>query len=125
MRNRAECLKGGMPFYRYFGNRALTFFENVWFGQNFGEWHSGMRAYSKEVLSTLPLDSYPDTHAFASDILMDCVMYGFRIGEVPMPVRYDHQSSSVPVLGLFAYTFRTVWAAFKRWPWSVKDRKSS
>src|SRR5207302_403663 len=68
IRSRAESLAGGMPAYRYFGNRALTMFENIWFGVTFGEWHSGMRAYRKIVLETLPLESYPDTHAFASDI---------------------------------------------------------
>jgi hypothetical protein len=92
-------------------------FENIWFGVTFGEWHSGMRAYRAVVLDTLPLESYPDTHAFASDILMDCVMYGFRVGEVPVPVRYEKQSSSVNLPGLFAYTARTVGAALKRPPW--------
>ncbi len=120
IRSRSESLAGGMPLYRYVGNRALTLFENVWFGMAFGEWHSGMRAYHRRVLEALPLESYPDTHAFASDILMDCVMYGFRIAEVPVTVRYDHQSSSVNVPGLFAYTARTVAAALKRPPWKKK-----
>ncbi|MGE0615281.1 MAG: glycosyltransferase family 2 protein [Bacteriovoracia bacterium] len=125
IRSRAESLAGGMPLYRYLGNRILTMFENVWFGVNFGEWHSGMRAYSRKVLQTLPLDTYPDTHAFASDIMMDCVMEGFRIGEVPMPVRYEDQSSSVNVPGLFGYALRTVWAAFKRPPWKKKRYHSA
>lgn len=117
IRSRDESLAGGMPLYRYLGNRTLTMFENMWFGVSFGEWHSGMRAYHSSVLSALPLESYPDTHAFASDILMDAVMYGFRIAEVPVPVRYEKQSSSVNVPGLFAYTARTVAAAVKRPPW--------
>lgn len=120
IRSRQESLAGGMPHYRYFGNRALTMFENIWFGVTFGEWHSGMRAYRRSVLETLPLESYPDTHAFASDILMDCVMYGFRIAEVPVPVRYEGQSSSVNVPGLFAYAARTVGAALSRPPWKKK-----
>ena len=120
IRSRSESLAGGMPMYRYLGNRALTLFENVWFGVTFGEWHSGMRAYGRVVLETLPLESYPDTHAFASDILMDCVMYGFRVAEVPVPVRYESQSSSVNVPGLFAYAARTVGAALKRPPWKKK-----
>lgn len=120
IRSRQESLAGGMPAYRYFGNRALTLFENLWFGVTFGEWHSGMRAYHRTVLETLPLESYPDTHAFASDILMDCVMYGFRVAEVPVPVRYESQSSSVNVPGLFAYAGRTVNAALKRPPWRKK-----
>jgi len=124
IRSRHESLAGGMPHYRYFGNRALTIFENLWFGVTFGEWHSGMRAYHGDVLDALPLESYPDSHAFASDILMDCVRYGFRVGEVPVPVRYEHQSSSVSVPGLFAYAARTVGAAFKRPPWKKVERRT-
>lgn len=120
IRSREECLAGGMPIHRYLGNRALTFFENTWFGMNFGEWHSGMRAYHRVVLETLPLESYPDTHAFASDILMDCVMEGFRVGEVPVPVRYELESSSVEGLRLVAYCLRTVGAALRRPPWRKK-----
>lgn len=120
IRSRDESLAGGMHTYRYFGNRALTLFENLWFGVTFGEWHSGMRAYHRSVLEALPLESYPDTHAFASDILMDCVMYGFRVAEIPVPVRYEEQSSSVNVPGLFAYAGRTVAAALKRPPWKKK-----
>jgi glycosyltransferase involved in cell wall biosynthesis len=120
IRSRDESLAGGMPLYRYLGNRALTLFENLWFGVTFGEWHSGMRAYRSVVLERLPLESYPDTHAFASDILMDCVMYGFRVAEVPVPVRYEKDSSSVNVPGLFAYGLRTIGAALKRPPWRKK-----
>lgn len=125
IRSRDESLAGGMPLYRYLGNRALTLFENMWFGVTFGEWHSGMRAYHRRVLEALPLETYPDTHAFASDILMDCVMFGFRVAEVPVPVRYEGQSSSVNVPGLFAYTARTVGAAFKRPPWKKKPYGSA
>lgn len=125
IRSRAESLAGGMPVYRYLGNRFLTFFENTWFGVSLGEWHSGMRAYSRRVLETLPLETYPNTHAFASDILMDCVMYGFRVAEVPVPVRYEAQSSSVNVPGLFAYAFRIIWSALKRPPWKKKKFQSS
>jgi glycosyltransferase involved in cell wall biosynthesis len=120
IRSRDESLAGGMPLYRYLGNRALTLFENLWFGVTFGEWHSGMKAYRRIVLETLPLESYPDTHAFASDILMDCVMRGFRVAEVPVPVRYEKDSSSVSLRGLFAYALRTVGAALKRPPWRKK-----
>jgi hypothetical protein len=87
---------------------------------NFGEWHSGMRAYARVVLETVPFESYPSTHAFASHILMDCVMEGFRIGEAPVPVRYGAESSSVDVPGLVAYTLRTVGAALQRPPWRKK-----
>lgn len=85
IRSRDESLSGGMHWYRYFGNRATTLFENIWFGLTLGEWHSGMKAFRSDVLAALPLETYSDTHAFASEILMDCVMKGFRVGEIPIP----------------------------------------
>ena len=118
IRSRQESLAGGMPLYRYLGNRTLTLFENLWFGTVFGEWHSGMRAYSRKVISCLPFETYSDTHAFASDILMDCVGLGFRVGEVPCPVRYEPDSSSVNVPDLFRYTFRMVRSALRHRPWT-------
>jgi len=117
IRSRDESLAGGMHWYRYFGNRIVTFCENVWFGLTLGEWHSGMKAFRSEVLTALPLETYSDTHAFASEILMDCVMQGFRVGEIPIPVRYEADSSSVSPAGLFAYVFRTAGAALRRPPW--------
>jgi glycosyltransferase involved in cell wall biosynthesis len=117
IRSRDEALAGGMPWYRYLGNRCLTIFENVWFGVTLGEWHSGMKAFRADVLRQLPFDRYPDTHAFASDLLMDCVWKGFRVAEIPIPVRYDSDSSSVNVKGLFAYAALTVRSAMARPPW--------
>ncbi len=121
IRTREEALSGGMQVYRWLGNRTLTLFENLWFGTAFGEWHSGMRAYSKSVIRTVPLATFSDTHAFASDILMDAVAKGFRVGEVPCPVRYEEDSSSVNVPDLFKYTFRTVRSAFRYPPWKQKS----
>jgi glycosyltransferase involved in cell wall biosynthesis len=117
IRSRAEALDGGMPVYRYLGNRVLTLFENLWFGTTFGEWHSGMRAYSRDLIAEMPLESFSDTHAFASDILMEAVAKGFRVAEVPCPVRYEESSSSVDVPNLFRYTFKTVGSAFRHPPW--------
>lgn len=117
IRSRAEALSRGMPLYRYLGNRGLTLFENLWFGTVFGEWHSGMRAYTREVIADMPLDTFSDTHSFASDILMCCVARGYRVAEVPCPVRYESESSSVSVPGLFRYTFNTVVSALKYPPW--------
>ncbi len=117
IRTRQEALRGGMPLYRWLGNRSLTLFENLWFGTAFGEWHSGMRAYSKQLIRSMPMDRFSDTHSFASDIMMEAVAQGFRVGEVPCPVRYEPDSSSVDVPGLFKYTFRTVKSAFRYPPW--------
>lgn len=125
IRTRWEALAGGMPLYRYLGNRALTFFENLWFGTTFGEWHSGMRAYRRDVIAAMPLERFSDTHSFASDILMECVARGWRVAEVPCPVRYEGTSSSVSIPGLFAYAWRTVRSAFHYPPWRRTTRGSS
>jgi glycosyltransferase involved in cell wall biosynthesis len=117
IRSRADAMSGGMPLYRYLGNRTLTLFENLWFGTAFGEWHSGMRAYSREVIATIDMDAFSNTHAFASDILMAAVAAGFRVADVPCPVRYDGESSSVNIPGLFRYTWSTVRSALRYPPW--------
>ena len=77
----------------------------------------GLKAFRAEVLTRLPLERYPDDHAFASEILMDCVAQGFRVGEIPIPVRYGFESSSVNIRGLFAYAFATASGALRRPPW--------
>lgn len=64
IRSRDEAMAGGMPVWRHLGNRLLTFEENLWFGLNLGEWHSGMKAFRAKVLEALPLERYPDTYAF-------------------------------------------------------------
>lgn len=118
IRTRAEALSGGMPLYRYLGNRTLTLLQNLWFGTIFGEWHSGLRGYSRNLIQECPVESFSDTHSFASDILMEAVAKGFRVGEVPCPVRYESDSSSVPPGKLFDYAFKTIAAALRYPPGS-------
>jgi len=113
IRTRAEALSGGMPLYRYLGNRCMTLAQNLWFGTVFGEWHSGLRVYSRNLISECPLEEFSDTHSFASDILMYAVAKGFRVGETPCPVRYENDSSSVPLGKLFDYAFKTARTALK------------
>lgn len=120
MRSWDEAKAGGMHWYRYLGNRLLTTVENCWFGVNLCEWHSGMKAFRVDALRQLPFETYPDTHAFANDILMDCIMKGFRVAEIPIPVRYQDDSSSISVPDLFAYTWKAMWAALKRPRWKKR-----
>lgn len=117
MRSRHEALDGGMQWYRYYGNRALTLFENIWFALSLGEWHSGLRAFRADVLASMPLETYRDTHTFASELLMDLVHQGYRVGEIPIPVRYTEESSSVAIMGLLRYGGQTLAAAVRRPPW--------
>lgn len=120
IRSRDEAMNGGMHWYRYYGNRILSSFENMWFGVNLGEWHSGMKAYRSEVLAQLPFESYSNGYAFANDILMDSIMKGFRVGEIPIPVRYDSESTSISVPNLLRYSVQLMWAATKRPRWNKR-----
>ncbi len=125
IRSRDEAMNGGMHWYRYVGNRFLTIFANAWFGMNLGEWHCGLKAFRADVLAQLPLQTYPDTHAFATDVLMDCVIKGFRVAEIPVPIRYNEESSSVPIIGLLDCSWKEIWAALKRPPWIRKPYGSA
>lgn len=95
IRTRREALAGGMPKWKYFINRTSTFIENFILGQSIGDFHSGFRAYSRELLETLPFHENSDDFAFDQQFLVQAVAYGFRIGDVPVPVRYLDESSSI------------------------------
>jgi glycosyltransferase involved in cell wall biosynthesis len=95
IRTRWEALEGGMPFYKYIGNRALTIFENMLTGQNLGEWHSGLRAYSRRVLETIPWELNSDDFVFDQQFLIQAACFGFRMGDVPVAVRYFPEASSI------------------------------
>jgi len=95
IRTRRESLAGGMPAYKYFANRILTIIENLWMGQNLGECHSGMRGYRREVLETIPWQGNSDDFVFDSQFLVQAVHFGFRIGDIPVPVRYMKEASSI------------------------------
>ncbi len=95
IRSRREALAGGMPAYKYYANRFLTLFENLATGLNLSEWHTGMRAYSKEVLNDLQLDKLSDDFIFDSQVLFQIVARKWRIGEIPVPVRYFPEASSI------------------------------
>lgn len=95
IRTRHEALKGGMPKWKYFVNRSSTLLENLILGQSIGDFHSGFRAYSRELLETVPFEHNSDDFAFDQQFLVQAVAYGFRIGDVPVPVRYMDEASSI------------------------------
>ena len=95
IRTRQETLQGGMPVYKYIANRILTTIENVLLGQNLGDFHSGFRAYRREVLETIPFESNSEDFVFDSQFLAQAVHFGFRMGDIPVPVRYFDEASSI------------------------------
>jgi glycosyltransferase involved in cell wall biosynthesis len=89
------ALRGGMPLYKYFFNRALTAFENVFLRVKLSEYHTGYRAFSREVLTRLPLLENSDDFVFDNQMLAQAVYFGFRIGEVSCPTKYFEEASSI------------------------------
>jgi len=89
------ALEGGMPFYKYVSNRALTLVENWFLGLKLSEYHTGYRTFSREVLETLPLHECSDDFVFDNQMLAQAAMFGFRIGEISCPTRYFAEASSI------------------------------
>jgi glycosyltransferase involved in cell wall biosynthesis len=114
IRTRHEALAGGMPRYKYFANRLLTVIENLWLGQNLGEFHSGMRGYRRQVLETIPWERNSDDFVFDSQFLVQAVHFGFKIGDIPVPVRYMKEASSIGFRRSVRYGFGTL-ATLAEW----------
>ena len=108
VRTRRECLESGMPLYKYLGNRLLTLIENICLGQNMGEFHSGFRAYRRQVLETIPFERFSDDFVFDSQFLVSAIDAGFRVGEIPVPVRYMPEASSIGFQRSVRYGFGTL-----------------
>jgi glycosyltransferase involved in cell wall biosynthesis len=90
-----QARHGGMPLWKYAANRFLTAFENFFLGAKLSEYHTGYRAFSREVLATLPLLENSDDFVFDNQMLAQCVHFGFRIGEVSCPTKYFEDASSI------------------------------
>ncbi len=91
----AGALKGGMPFYKYVANRLLTAFQNLMLGVKLSEYHTGFRAFSRELLEALPLLENSDDFVFDNQMIAQAVMFGFNIGEISCPTKYFEEASSI------------------------------
>jgi len=89
------ALEGGMPPYKYVANRLLTLFENLMLSQKLSEYHTGFRAFSREILERLPLHRNSNDFVFDNQMLAQIVWFGFRIGELTCPTRYFEDASSI------------------------------
>jgi glycosyltransferase involved in cell wall biosynthesis len=89
------AMKGGMPFYKYVANRFLTAFQNLLTGAKLSEYHTGYRAFSRNVLLTLPLLENSDDFVFDNEVLAQCICLRFRLGEVSCPTKYFKGASSI------------------------------
>jgi glycosyltransferase involved in cell wall biosynthesis len=115
IRSRQEAMSGGMPIYKYLSNRILTAIENLLLGQNLGDFHSGFRVYRREVLETIPFERNSDDFVFDTQFLVQCIRFGFRLGDVPVPVRYFDEASSINFRRSLRYGLSTLGVVGKYW----------
>src|SRR4029077_19828798 len=85
-----------------------TIVENIALGQNLGDFHSGFRAYTRKVLETIPFERNSDDFVFDSQFLAQAVSFGFKLGDIPVPVRYFAEASSINLRRSLKYGFATL-----------------
>ena len=106
-----QALKGGMPVWRYVSNRALTLYENILMGSKISEFHSGYRAFSRELLERLPLNANSNDFVFDNQMLAQILWHGYTIAEVSCPTKYFEEASSINFARSVRYGFGCLWTA--------------
>ena len=117
------ALRGGMPIYKYLFNRFLTLTQNILMTQKMSEYHTGYRAFSSEILRTLPLDQNSEDFLFDNQMITQIMFFGFRVGEISCPTRYEADSSSISFSRSLKYGIGVLWVSTqyflqKRLGWS-------
>jgi hypothetical protein len=113
--SRQEAMIGGMPMYKYISNRFLTSFENFTLGQNLGDFHSGFRIYRKAVLERILFEKNSDDFVFDTQFLVQAVRFGFRLSDIPVPVRYFDEASSINFRRSLKYGLSTLGVVGQYW----------
>ena len=113
------AIAGGMPRYKYFFNRVLTALENLLAGSKLSEFHSGYRAFSREVLQTLPLAANSDDFVFDNQMLLQALAFGHRIGEISCPTKYFADASEINFRRSVVYGLGVLQTAliYRLWKW--------
>jgi len=116
------ALAGGMPWWRYTANRFLTAAGNLLMGSKLSEFHTGYRAFSREMLVSLPLDANSDDFVFDNQLLAEAIWLGFRIGEVSCPTKYLPENSSINFRRSMRYGFGCLATAvtFRLCRWNLR-----
>lgn len=108
-----HALKGGMPLWRYIANRFLTLAENILFGAKLSEYHTGYRAFSRELLEKVPFEMNSADFIFDNQMLAQIIWCGYTIAEVSCPTKYYADSSSINFARSVKYGFGCLWTALK------------
>jgi len=120
-----SVVKQGMPWWKFLGNRFLTRLQNWALGQNLAEYHTGYRAFSRQVLEEIPFLLNSDKFVFDQEMLVQAIHLGFRIKEVPVPTRYFPDASSASFVASVVYGLSILWllARYKLHRWSLLAQK--
>ena len=115
------ALKGGMPLYKYFFNRCLTFIQNILMGQKLTEYHTGYRAFTKEVLESIPFMANSDDFVFDNQMLAQICFAGYDIAEITCPTKYFKEASSINFGRSFKYGLGVLWTSlcFRLQKWKM------
>ena len=90
-----STIRGGMPLYKYAANRLLTFFQNLLMGAKLSEYHTGFRAYTRELLEALPLEHNSDNFVFDNQVIAQALLLKAKVGEISCPTKYFPEASSI------------------------------
>lgn len=107
-----NAMKGGMPLYKYLANRALTFFENICTGAKVTEYHTGLRAYTADVLKNIDFEKNSNNFVFDNQILLQILARSYRIGELSCPSKYFKEASSINFTRSIVYGVGCVYWGF-------------
>ena len=109
------ALKGGMPIYKYLANRILTFLQNVIMNYKLSEYHTGYRAFSRKVLTQIPLLENSDDFVFDNEMLAQIIYFGYDIAEVTCPTKYFKEASSISFKRSIIYGWGVLWTCARFW----------
>jgi glycosyltransferase involved in cell wall biosynthesis len=107
------ALKGGMPLYKYISNRFLTAVQNLLLDYKLSEYHTGFRAFSRQVLESLPIEENSDDFLFDNEMLAQAIYFNFRIGEISCPTKYFAEASSISFKRSVKYGLGVLWTSLK------------
>ncbi|AFK03687.1 glycosyl transferase family 2 [Emticicia oligotrophica DSM 17448] len=120
------ALKGGMPIYKYIANRFLTLTQNILMNQKLSEYHTGYRAFSREVLEAVPFKKCDDDFIFDNEMIAQIFAKGFEIAEVTCPTKYFDEASSINFVRSSKYGLGVLWVSFRYclsnlglWKWDL------
>lgn len=108
-----SALKSGMPLYKYISNRVLTFLQNLMVGKKLSEFHTGYRAFSRQVLETIPYRDNSNDFVFDNQFIVQAIAGKFRIGELSCPTKYFPEASSINFIRSLKYGLGCLWISFR------------